>query len=565
MASATNGIYEQLCTHAREVALLAFHAIAVGVGRADQAAAGRRRVSGRADELPGRARSTSGRPRRKWASGWPSLADSPLAADPHSDTGADHRQPEARLRPQDEAAAGAGRGAGEARGAGSAGVGRGPQGERLRAVSAALGEDDRAQAAGGGGDRLRRRAVRCAARTNTSRAKRRPRSPRAGRRCANNWCRWWRRSSASRRRPNLDDPARPLSDRLAGIVRPAGRRGDRLRFRRRPARCDGSSVLLARSARATCGSPRATTSTSFPARCSARCTKRATASTSRACGPTDSACRPARPCRSASTNRNRGCGRTWSAAAARFGSTSIRRRSATFPAQSLGDVSLDDFYFAINDVRPSLDPHRIGRSHVQPAHPDSIRTGAGAARTTTCAWPICRRRGTRSIASTWASSRRPTPTACCRTCTGAAGLFGYFPTYSLGNLYAAQFFEQAERRPGRFRGDVRPRRISCRCATGCAEHVHQQGRRYPAAELVQRITGRAAIARRAHAASARQIRAAVRSGVGQPFPTDCEEKVMPESLAYGDSAVCIGYADRRRWRSGKVLHDCRLPRGGRQR
>ena len=32
--------------------------------------------------------------------------------------------------------------------------------------------------------------------------------------------------------------------------------------------------------------------------------------------------------------------------------------------------------------------------------------------------------------------------ACCRTCTGAAGLFGYFPTYTLGNLIASQLLER---------------------------------------------------------------------------------------------------------------------------
>ena len=30
----------------------------------------------------------------------------------------------------------------------------------------------------------------------------------------------------------------------------------------------------------------------------------------------------------------------------------------------------------------------------------------------------------------------------------SAGLIGYFPTYSLGNLYAAQFYEQADQELG---------------------------------------------------------------------------------------------------------------------
>ena len=36
-------------------------------------------------------------------------------------------------------------------------------------------------------------------------------------------------------------------------------------------------------------------------------------------------------------------------------------------------------------------------------------------------------------------------TAACRTCTGRSGEFGYFPTYTLGNLYAAQLAEAYER------------------------------------------------------------------------------------------------------------------------
>ena len=41
----------------------------------------------------------------------------------------------------------------------------------------------------------------------------------------------------------------------------------------------------------------------------------------------------------------------------------------------------------------------------------------------------------------------------------SAGLIGYFPTYSLGNLYAAQLFEQAERDLGDLASDVPPRRV----------------------------------------------------------------------------------------------------------
>ena len=71
----------------------------------------------------------------------------------------------------------------------------------------------------------------------------------------------------------------------------------------------------------------------------------------------------------------------------------------------------------------------------------------------------------------------------------SAGLIGYFPTYSLGNLYAAQFFDQAEAELGELapafaQGDFRPLRDWLR------DRIHRHGQRYSAAELVQRVTGR---------------------------------------------------------------------------
>ena len=102
------------------------------------------------------------------------LLDSPLAADPHSDTGAvihnlkrDYdkktKLPQSLVEELARTAV-----------LGPAGVGRGPEGERLRAVPAAAGKDDRSQAAAGRGARLRRRAVRRRCWTTSSRAKRRP-------------------------------------------------------------------------------------------------------------------------------------------------------------------------------------------------------------------------------------------------------------------------------------------------------------------------------------------------------------------------------------------------------
>lgn len=66
---------------------------------------------------------------------------------------------------------------------------------------------------------------------------------------------------------------------------------------------------------------------------------------------------------------------------------------------------------------------------------------------------------------------------------------GYFPTYTLGNLYAAQFFDQAKK-------DLED--LDARIARGqfapllgwLREKIHSQGKRYRATELVKRVTGR---------------------------------------------------------------------------
>ena len=70
------------------------------------------------------------------------------------------------------------------------------------------------------------------------------------------------------------------------------------------------------------------------------------------------------------------------------------------------------------------------------------------------------------------------------------GLIGYFPTYTLGNVYAAQLFAAAERQIGPLeesfaRGDFQPLR------EWLIEHVHRHGMRWRAATLVERATGKA--------------------------------------------------------------------------
>ncbi len=68
------------------------------------------------------------------------------------------------------------------------------------------------------------------------------------------------------------------------------------------------------------------------------------------------------------------------------------------------------------------------------------------------------------------------------------GSFGYFPTYSLGSFYAAQFFAQAEKDISKLgkklsKGKTRP------LLTWLRENIHEHGRRYEANELCNMITG----------------------------------------------------------------------------
>jgi carboxypeptidase Taq len=71
----------------------------------------------------------------------------------------------------------------------------------------------------------------------------------------------------------------------------------------------------------------------------------------------------------------------------------------------------------------------------------------------------------------------------------SGGMIGYFPTYTLGTLYAAQFFEKArEAIPGLdecfAKGEFRP------LLAWLNANIHRHGRRYLSAELCEHVTGK---------------------------------------------------------------------------
>ncbi len=106
-----------------------------------------------------------------------------------------------------------------------------------------------------------------------------------------------------------------------------------------------------------------------------------------------------------------------------------------------------------------------------------------------CRWPIWKRPGTTASGpiSGWRWTGRRT--GCCRTCIGLCGLFGYFPTYTLGNVYAGCLHQ------GAAGGGAGPGRISWRegetaAATGwLRERLQRHGGLYEPREVVAQACG----------------------------------------------------------------------------
>ena len=69
------------------------------------------------------------------------------------------------------------------------------------------------------------------------------------------------------------------------------------------------------------------------------------------------------------------------------------------------------------------------------------------------------------------------------------GAMGYFPTYTLGNLYAAQFYEAAKEQNPSMEDEFAQGEFGT-LLRWLRENIHSQGRRYSAAELCEHVTGK---------------------------------------------------------------------------
>jgi carboxypeptidase Taq len=159
----------------------------------------------------------------------------------------------------------------------------------------------------------------------------------------------------------------------------------------------------------------------------------------------------------------------------------------TFP-EALQGVKLDEFVFAINDVQPSYirveadeatyNMHIILRFELEQA----LISGDLKPADVPSAW-------NEKFARSFSLTPPTAALGCLQDIHWSMGGIGYFPTYTLGNLYAAQFMEQARQDLGDLDADFRRGEFG-RLKGWLNEKIHRPGQRYRAAELCRRVTGK---------------------------------------------------------------------------
>ncbi len=153
----------------------------------------------------------------------------------------------------------------------------------------------------------------------------------------------------------------------------------------------------------------------------------------------------------------------------------------------LDDVTVDEFYFAVNRVAPSLNRiraddvtynlHILLRFELERA----LIAGNLSPAELPAAWHEAYQRNLGIVPSNDAEG-------CLQDGHWASGMFGYFPTYTLGTLYAAQLFEAACRDLGDL-GPALGRGDFAGLLGWLREKVHRHGSRYAADRLIELATG----------------------------------------------------------------------------
>jgi carboxypeptidase Taq len=154
---------------------------------------------------------------------------------------------------------------------------------------------------------------------------------------------------------------------------------------------------------------------------------------------------------------------------------------------SLADVTLDQFHAAVNHVAPSLirvradeatyNLHIIIRFELE----QDLLTGALPVGDLPGAW-------NQKYRETLGVTPGNDAEGCLQDIHWSAGLIGYFPTYTLGNVYAAQLFGAAQAELGGL-DDTFARGDFLGLFGWLREKIHRQGQRYRSTPLIERVTG----------------------------------------------------------------------------
>lgn len=158
-----------------------------------------------------------------------------------------------------------------------------------------------------------------------------------------------------------------------------------------------------------------------------------------------------------------------------------------FPEQ-LGSVSLDDFYHAINSVQPGLiridsdevtyNLHIVVRFEIE----KGLIEGSLKVKEIPEAWNSRMREGL-------GISPEFDGMGCLQDIHWSLGYIGYFPTYTLGNLYAVQFFEAFEKIHPNWKQRVGEGNLDF-VRDWLKENIHRYGRQFTPEELCSRVTGK---------------------------------------------------------------------------
>jgi carboxypeptidase Taq len=154
--------------------------------------------------------------------------------------------------------------------------------------------------------------------------------------------------------------------------------------------------------------------------------------------------------------------------------------------KTLKGIRVEEFQFAINAVRPSL--IRIEADEVTYNLHIMIRFEL----------ELALLRGKLSVADlreAWDQKyqeylgvkAKQVADGCMQDVHWSGGLIGYFPTYSLGNLYAAQFYRQAEKDLGKLETQFAKGKFAP-FMNWTRENIHYLGARLKAPELVKKVT-----------------------------------------------------------------------------